>query len=118
MNPERARWAEVNVALGVAALLVVVGDAESPIRVAAVLAFLLVSPGFAIAALVRIEERAAELMLVLAVSVALDILVPATLMYVGWWSPRGALLVLFVIVVAATLADALRFPPTPMAAGE
>ncbi len=106
------RWAALNLALAAAAGVLVLADLDAPPRAPLVLAFLLVSPGFALVRLLHLGDRVAELTLVLALSVALDAIVPGVLLYADLWSPPAGLVVLFAVVLLATLLETAR-PPRP-----
>ena len=81
---------------GSTALLVilVVADWGGPLRVAATFWFLLACPGLAWAPLVANRVHHDELALVLAISVALDIVVVTLLLVVGLLSAAGSLIIL------------------------
>jgi uncharacterized membrane protein len=96
-----ALWA----ALAVAAVF---ADIESPVRPALVLLFLLVCPGLALVRLLGITDRVTELTLAIAVSLALNALVPGLMLYLGAWSPRAGLLILIAITAVATAYETAR----------
>ncbi len=88
------------VALG--ALLV--AGAESSLRTALAVWFLLACPGLALAPLVGLRDGLGTVTVAIALSIALDTIVAAALVYAGAWSPVAA----FVILAAITLAGAAR----------
>jgi hypothetical protein len=101
-------WPALNLLLaaGVAASQGIYEDLD--IRAALVLPFLLVCPGMALVRLLRIDDGVAELMLAVALSFALNAIVPGTMLYAGAWSPQVGLLVLIAITLGATLVDLAR----------
>jgi hypothetical protein len=100
-------WPAVSVVLAAGSAVFVFTDIDFPLRPVFVLAFLLVCPGMALVRHLRIGG-VAELTLGLALSFALDAIVPGTLLYAGAWSPGLGLLVLIGITLAATFADIAR----------
>ena len=73
--------------LSIFALLVVIGgDVGAPIRPLVAIWFLLICPGLAVAPLLRIGDAWDELGLVLATSVAIDLIVATAVTYAGAWS--------------------------------
>ncbi|MBA2631068.1 MAG: hypothetical protein H0U84_08630 [Thermoleophilaceae bacterium] len=77
------------------------GD-SSPIRTVLAVWFLLLCPGLALVGLMRLNDVWGELTLGVAISVALDTVVAAGLLYAGLWSPPAA----FAILAAVSLAGA------------
>lgn len=91
------------VALSALALLVVVAaGAGAPLRPLIAVWFLLVCPGLALTPLLRLGDLWAELTVVLALSVTLDLLVATAVMYAGAWSPG----LIAAVLVAISLAGA------------
>jgi hypothetical membrane protein len=83
----------------------VAANGPSPVRTAVVVWFLVVCPGLAIIALLRLRDAWLEVALVPALSLAIDILVSGTLAYAGLWSPAACILVLVSISVGGALAQ-------------
>jgi uncharacterized membrane protein len=101
-------------AWGVLALLLAVTDASG--RAPVVVGFLLVGPGFALAALSGIRDKLFGAALAVAVSVAVDILVALAMMYGGVWEPVWCLAVLSAITFIAAVAHVSRRTPEAAAA--
>ncbi len=100
----------ISTALGLS--LITFGNIASPIRPVIAFWFLLVCPGMAFVRLLRIRETLTELMLAVALSLAIDTLVAEAILYAEIWSSRLALLVLIGISVigAALQLIILRSP--------
>lgn len=90
------------------AAVVVFVEVDSPLRPALVLSFLLLCPGLALVRLLRITDRVTEMTLAIAVSLALNALVPGLMLYLGAWSPRVGLLILITITAVATAYETAR----------
>lgn len=102
-------------ALGlVTATTVVVGlvalDADTAVRAPLALAWILVAPGLALTPLLGLRDGLAELVLAVAVSVALATVVATFAVYVGAWSPGGVLAVLGAVTLGGAVAQ-LWEPP-------
>ncbi len=102
MSARRA-LAPIAVALSVLAVVVLAaaGGSSTP-RTAVVVWFLLTGPGLALTPLLRLNDRWAEWTLVVAVSLAIDILVSSAFLYAAAWSPP----VIFCVLAALSLAGA------------
>lgn len=105
MISHRLTWPVTCTALGLLAVVLVVVDASSVLRVPVVLTFLLVCPGLAIVRLLRISDTATEWSVAVALSISLDGLVTLVQAYTGTWSPTGAMLVLTAITLAAVAIE-------------
>jgi uncharacterized membrane protein len=101
------RWAALVVVLAAAAMALTLADVHSPARAAIVLAFVLVAPGLAIVRPIGMRDPMVELMLAVAVSVALDTLAASAILYAGAWSPNLILAVVAAITLAATAVGLL-----------
>lgn len=102
------RRAQLVLLASLAAAVVVAGDAPAWLRGPVVIGFVLVCPGGALVALLRLGDRVAELSLAVAVSLALAILVPAATLYAGAWSPTLALAILIALTAAVTSFELRR----------
>jgi hypothetical protein len=98
-------WLAVSSFWGAATTLVVALDANPVYRAPIVISFLLVGPGLAIVRLLGVPAATAQLSLGIALSMALDVLVPAALLYAGAWSPSSALAILVALAIAAALVE-------------
>jgi hypothetical protein len=102
----RSRWAGVVAAFALAAVAASSAGAPAPVRAPLVLAFVLLGPGMAYIPLLGLGDLLAELTLGLAVSLALDLAVAATMLYAGAWSPRTSLFVLGVVALGGVALQA------------
>jgi hypothetical protein len=93
-------WFVVLAATEAVIVILVYGDVRSPVRVVAVLLFLLICPGMAWIRLLQLSEPLTELMLAIALSIAIDGALPGAMVYAGRWSAAAAL----AAVLALTLA--------------
>jgi hypothetical protein len=82
------------------ACAVVLTDAQTPLRVVVVAWFTLVIPGAAVVPMLGLSDRVAELMLCVAVSLALDLGIACALLYAQAWSPSGGIVVLAAFALA------------------
>ena len=89
------------VALGLA----LAADAPTGLRTPLGLWFLVACPGLALAPLLRLPEWASELTLVVALSLAVDVVVTMTMMYAGAWSSDAIFGVLAGIALAGSAAQ-------------
>jgi competence ComEA-like helix-hairpin-helix protein len=95
-------------ASAILACAVVLTDAPTAVRAVVVAWFTLAGPGGAIVPLLGLSDRVAELMLCLAVSLALDLGVACGLAYAGAWSPSAAIVVLAAFALAGAWHRASR----------
>ena len=87
-------------ASSILACAVVLTDAPTPLRAVVVAWFALVIPGAAVVPMLALSDRVAELMLCVAVSLALDLGVACALLYAKAWSPSGGIVVLAAFALA------------------
>jgi uncharacterized membrane protein len=93
-------WGLTSMAATAVVSSLVVADVHPAVRAPAVLTFVLLFPGLALVRpLALAGDRLTELTLGVALSVAISVLVPTGLLYLGWWSPNGALAVLIAITL-------------------
>ena len=104
------RWRLVLGLSTLAAAAAVFGEVTGAVRAPVVLWFVLVCPGLAIVRLLRLREAAAELTLAVALSLALAVIVPTTLLYSGAWSPAAGLAILMAVTCGALALDVTRRP--------
>jgi hypothetical protein len=71
-----------------------IGHVDVPLRPWLAMWFLLVCPGMALVPLLQLSDRLVEVVLAVALSVALDTLVAGGFLYVGIWSPEASLVTL------------------------
>jgi hypothetical protein len=101
-------WLAVASIWGTAAAVLVALDADAWYRAPITILFVVVVPGLAIVRLIGIPDILVRLMLGLALSLALGVLIPSTLLYLGAWSPLGALAILAGLAFAAALGEVAR----------
>ena len=89
------------------ALLAMLPQVPVPVRALAIVGFALVCPGFAWVRLLGIEDRLAEWTLGIATSIAIATLVASIQAYAGAWSPKGTIVLLALIVLAAVASEPL-----------
>jgi hypothetical protein len=87
----------------IAAISAIVADLPQPLRAAIVLWFIFVCPGMAFVRLLRLKEAWVEWVLAVALSMAIDLLVAAFILYVGLWSPVWILVVIAILTLAGVL---------------
>jgi hypothetical protein len=87
-------WPMVLAASSVCVALLVLGHVNGPVRVVMVGGFLLVCPGMASVRRFRVADQGTELVLAIAISIGLETLLAAGMLYAGWWSPTGLLVLL------------------------
>jgi hypothetical protein len=108
MSPLRFALSALVLVLGLASLLLVALDVASPVRAPITLAFSLLGPGWAIVQPLRLQDPLQELVLSVAVSMALVGLVAGASVYLDRWSPGLVLAILVVITGVALSANPLR----------
>jgi hypothetical protein len=94
MRSQPYTWSFVLVISAIAALLAVFGELVTPLRAVIVLWFLAVCPGMAIVRLLRLGEGWVEWTVAVALSLALDALVAAGMLFAGRWAPEAGLIIL------------------------
>ncbi len=85
-------------------------ELPAPIRAPIVIWFIAICPGMALVRLLRLDQPAVEVMLAIALSVAIGGLVPAALLYAGRWSPPWTLAILIAITIGGLAADPILVP--------
>ncbi len=85
-------------------------DFHTPLRLWITLAFVVLAPGWALAAYFPAAEPALTWSVAVSLSIALGILVAQTMVSVGVWYPTGALLVLVGLTFAALVNHLVRRP--------
>lgn len=86
----------------------VVADWESFVRAILVGLFVLIVPGWAILDVWDLARGWTGAGLAISLSLALATIVPGALLYSHAWSPLAALLILFGVTLAASVASAIR----------
>ena len=103
----RWMWRAIIAAWGGAAAAAAAIDVDEPLRLLLVSTFVLVCPGLAIVRLLRFQSAAVNMWLGVAVSASIAGIVSAGSIYLGRWSPDGALAVLITITGTAIVGDVL-----------
>jgi hypothetical protein len=101
-------WFASLVAAEAVIVILVYGDVRSPVRVVAVLLFLLICPGMAWIRLLQLYEPVTEVMLAIALSIAIDAALPGVLVYAGAWSLAAALAAVLVLTLAGGAVEIVR----------
>lgn len=106
MNRVPLLWALTSVAAAAVVVSLLLADVPPAVRAPAVLAFVFVFPGLALVRPLAVsDDRLTELTLGVALSVAISVLVPTGLLYLGLWSPKGALAVLVAITLGGVALE-------------
>jgi hypothetical protein len=103
-------WATISSVWGTAAAPLVFFDVDPVYRAPIALGFALLCPGLALVRLFGIPGILAKLLLGVAISLALDVLIPAMLLYSGVWSPSMAFAILVGITGVAAILEVVRGP--------
>ncbi len=82
-------------------------DLDTPLRLYLVVAFVLLAPGWAVAAHLRADRPALEWVTAVGLGVALATLLAQTMVSARSWHPVGAMIVLTVLTAAALLPHLL-----------
>jgi hypothetical protein len=85
------------------------GDA-SPVRTALAVWVFAVCPGLAVVGAIGLRDRWMEVSLVIALSLALDVIVSGALTYAVGWSPDAALAILLTFSLVGAAIQAARPP--------
>jgi hypothetical protein len=96
-------WAILILVLALATAWLVYFDAPGPLRATVVLTFLLLCPGVAFTPLLSLRDTTQTVILGVAMSLALNLIVAAVVLYAGLWSS----LFIMTIVIALSLTGAL-----------
>lgn len=93
-------WPAIIILASVGVGLTALANVLPPVRPVLALLFMLICPGMAWIRLLHISDASTELTLGIALSLGIDSLVAAVMLYAGMWSPPGSLIVLIGISVA------------------
>ncbi|MGH7747415.1 MAG: hypothetical protein ACREQ5_22050, partial [Candidatus Dormibacteria bacterium] len=83
---------------------------HTPVRLYLTLAFVVLAPGWALAAYLRTDQPALIWSAAVSLGIAVGILVAQTMVSAGLWYPRGALLGLTGLTLATLLHHLVRRP--------
>lgn len=103
------RWPSVIAISAVALGALVLADADSPVRLALALWFLLLCPGMALAPLLPVRSASAQLALGIALSLAIDTAVTTAMLVTGSFSLATGLLALYAVCLAGCGLQARRW---------
>ncbi len=111
----RPRWPLLIIASALSLGLLVFVEVDSPLRPWLTYWFMFVCPGMAWVRLLRLPDSATELILGVALSLALDAIVAGVMLYAKIWSPQGGMAALIGISVIGVMLSVhlpqnLRFP--------
>ena len=106
MNRVPLLWALTSVVAAAVVVSLVLADVQPAVRAPAVLLFVVLFPGLAVVRPLAVSgDRLTELTLGVGLSIAISVLVPTGLLYLGWWSPTGALAVLIAITLVGVAVE-------------
>jgi hypothetical protein len=107
-----ARWIRPIIILASTAALggAMTAGGASPVRTALAVWVLGVCPGLAVVGAIGLSDRWIEVSLVVALSLALDVIVSGALTYAVGWSPDVALAILLLLSVIGAAVQAARPP--------
>jgi len=103
-------WAVIVLASTAAVALVSLIGAPDIVRGPITVWFIVICPGMAVVRLLRLDEPVADLMLALALSLALAGVIPAVLLYLGVWSPAWSLTILVAVAASGLALDPVLVP--------
>ena len=113
-------WPLLIAASGIAIMMLVLRDMQSPARIFMAFWFLLVCPGMAFVRLLEIDDLLIEWTLAIGLSIALDTLVAGIMLYAGAYSfERTLLIIVFVsgigvvLQIVSLLLDNNIYPQLP-----
>ncbi len=84
-------------------------DVGMPIRPIIMMWFLIICPGMAFVHLLQIQDPLSEIVLAVALSLVLDLLIAAAVLYAGLWSPDLILNILKVLTLSGVLLQLFRW---------
>jgi hypothetical protein len=96
------------IASSLALALAIALGAHGPVRGVLALWFFLTCPGMAIVGLLRIDDRLAEALLAIALSIAIGMLVALAMVLAHAWSPNAAAALLVALTLAGAVAQVRR----------
>jgi hypothetical protein len=100
-------WSASITTSSLTAMWAVLTNAGPPLQPAILFWFLLVCPGMAFVRLLRLDDRLAQWVLAIAVSIALGVVLTETMIYSHRWNPVGAILTLAALSIIGAALDAL-----------
>ncbi|HEY2764595.1 MAG TPA: hypothetical protein VGJ13_11365 [Pseudonocardiaceae bacterium] len=88
----------------------VAADVTSPVRLYLTVAFVVLAPGWALAAYLRTDQQALIWSAAVSMGIALTILIAQVMVSAGFWHPEGGLLALAGLTLVALLHHMVRPP--------
>jgi hypothetical protein len=110
-------WPIIIVAAGIAVVLIVMADLASPLRPLLVFGYLLVCPGMAYIRLLHLQDRFAEFVLAVALSLAIDTLVSEMLVLMRIWSLAGGVIAIVTVSIAGVVLQLIAARRSLVGAG-
>jgi len=101
-------WPAVIIVSAAVAGLCILGGVAKPVQAIVAFWFLLVCPGMALVGFLDIRDRATQLIVGLACSLALEMALAEIMVYRHLWSMRGAVSILIVLSVAAAVLQLVK----------
>lgn len=98
-------WAILTVVLAAATALLVAFDAQTPLRPWITLAFLLICPGMAFVALLRLRDPIAEVVLAVTLSLVLELAVASIMVYGNFWTAERTLVAVIALSIVGLLCQ-------------
>lgn len=108
MNTLGRPWPVLIIASTAAILVAVAAGLPVPVRGPLALWFCLTSPGLAVLGLLDVEDLLAEIMLGIAMSIALGVLVTLAMVLTHTWSPAAGTTILAIVSLAGASAQLVR----------
>jgi len=103
------KWSMTIMISAVAAELLAHNDSASPLRPLVTFCFLLICPGMAFIKLLNFHDRLHEIVLAVALSLAMDLIFATIFVYSGLWSPELILLSLIVLSLFGVLCQVVQW---------
>jgi hypothetical protein len=118
MKKQMLAWPLIISGLGIAVVLLVAANLESPLRPILVFGFLFVCPGMAFVQLLHLHQRFTEFILAVALSLTIVTLVSEMLVLMRLWSPLGSLLTIVIITLIGVALQLIRAPQLARTTGD
>ena len=99
------KWPAIVAISAVSAEVLTYNDVTTPLRPVIIFWFLLVCPGMAFIQLLQLREFLYEIVLTIALSLALELIVATVVLYAGFWSPELILRILIGISLVGVVCQ-------------
>jgi hypothetical protein len=100
MNLSTIKWVAILLISAAAVEATIYHNVPLPVRPIVILWFLLICPGMAFVQLLQIKDALHEMVLAVALSLAIDVIVAMVILYAGLWSPA---LILSILIILCSL---------------